>query len=138
MNTSQNFLISIQGVTTENDILERFTGQLEHLSFSIQDLHYLNFQSSISILMRLELEQSTDKESLNKVLDKVAKQFKLELLIYPLPERSIAASSHPYFLTLLRLLRFEMGLLGSIEKKRLRTVPVDNLWEFFHHSSVLT
>ena len=101
MNTSQNFLISIQGVTTENDVLERFTGQLEHLSFSIQDLHYLNFQSSLSILMRLELEQSTDKESLNKVLDKVAKQFKLELLIYPLPERSIAASSHPYFLTLL-------------------------------------
>tara|TARA_B100000408_G_C10166878_1_gene168878 strand:- start:196 stop:513 length:318 start_codon:yes stop_codon:yes gene_type:complete len=101
MNTSQNFLISIQGVTTENDVLERFTGQLEHLSFSIQDLHYLNFQSSLSILMRLELEQSTDKESLNKVLDKVAKQFKLELLIYPLPERSIAASSHPYILTLL-------------------------------------
>ena len=56
MNTSQNFLISIQGITTENDVLERFMGQLEHLSFSIQDLHYLNFQSSLSILMRLELE----------------------------------------------------------------------------------
>ncbi len=97
MNTSQNFLISIQGVTTENDVLERFTGQLEHLSFSIQDLHYLNFQSSLSILMRLELEQSTDKESLNKVLDKVAKQFKLELLIYPLPERSSCFKSSLFF-----------------------------------------
>ena len=101
MNTSQNILISIQGVTSENNVLERFMGQLEQVSFSIHDLHYRNFQSSLSILMCLELHQSIDKEYLNEFLEKVAKEFKLELLIYPLPERSISASSKPYILTLL-------------------------------------
>ena len=55
MNPAQNFLITIQGVTNEREVLERFTEKLEHLNFSIRDLHYLNFQSSLSLLMRLEL-----------------------------------------------------------------------------------
>ena len=101
MKAFQNFLITIQGATTEKDVLERFTEQLEQLSFTIRDMHYLNFESSLSLLMRLELAESADKESLTKVLDKVAKKYKLELLIYPLPESCATVGSHSYILTLL-------------------------------------
>ena len=101
MNSAQNYLITIQGDTTERDVLERFTEQLEHLKFSVRDLHYLNFESSLSLLMRLELAESADKESLTKVLDKVARQFQLGLLIHPLPVISIDAPIHRYILTLL-------------------------------------
>jgi phosphoserine phosphatase len=101
MNSAQNFLISIQGATTEKDVLERFTEQLEYLNFSIRDLHYLNFQSSLSLLMRLEVAESVDKETLTVVLEKVAKQYQLELLVFPLPQMSIAVPNHRYILTLL-------------------------------------
>ncbi|MDP6295629.1 MAG: phosphoserine phosphatase SerB [SAR324 cluster bacterium] len=101
MNPAQNFLITIQGVTNERDVLERFTEKLEHLNFSIRDLHYLNFQSSLSLLMRLELAQSADKESLTVVLENVAKQYQLELLVFPLPQMPIATPIHRYILTLL-------------------------------------
>ncbi|HCV44553.1 MAG TPA: hypothetical protein DF909_00450, partial [Deltaproteobacteria bacterium] len=99
MNPAQNFLITIQGATTERDVLERFTEKLEHLNFSIRDLHYLNFQSSLSLLMRLELAQSADKESLTVVLENVAKQYQLELLVFPLPQMPIATPIHRYILT---------------------------------------
>ena len=101
MNPAQNFLITIQGVTNERDVLERFTEKLEHLNFSIRDLHYLNFQSSLSLLMRLELAQSVDKESLTVVLENVAKQYQLELLVFPLPQMPVATLIHRYILTLL-------------------------------------
>ncbi len=101
MNSAQNFLITIQGATTEKDVLERFTEQLEYLNFSIRDLHYLNFQSSLSLLMRLEVAESVDKETLTVVLEKVAKQYQLELLVFPLPQMSIAVPNHRYILTLL-------------------------------------
>ena len=101
MSSAQNYLITIQGTTTERDVLERFTEQLEHLKFSVRDLHYLNFDSSLSLLMCLELAESADKESLIKVLDKLARQFQLELLIYPLPGISIVTQIHRNFLTLL-------------------------------------
>ena len=101
MNPAQNFLITIQGVTNERDVLERFTEKLEHLNFSIRDLHYLNFQSSLSLLMRLELAQSADKESLTVVLENVAKQYRLELLVFPLPQMPVATPIHRYILTLL-------------------------------------
>jgi phosphoserine phosphatase len=101
MNSAQNFLITIQGATTEKDVLERFTEQLECLNFSIRDLHYLNFQSSLSLLMRLEVAESVDKETLTVVLEKVAKQYQLELLVFPLPQMSIAVPNHRYILTLL-------------------------------------
>ena len=101
MNPAQNFLITIQGVTNERDVLERFTEKLEHLNFSIRDLHYLNFQSSLSLLMRLELAQSADKESLTVVLENVAKQYQLELLVFPLPQMPVATPIHRYILTLL-------------------------------------
>ncbi len=101
MNPAQNFLITIQGVTNERDVLERFTEKLEHLNFSIRDLHYLNFQSSLSLLMRLELAQSADKESLTVVLENVAKQYQLQLLVFPLPQMPVATPIHRYILTLL-------------------------------------
>ena len=101
MKTTQNFLITIQGATSEKDVLERFTSQLERLSFSIQNMHFLNFQSSLFLLMHLELAESSDKKSLTKVLDKVAKHYKLELLICQLPESSITSPENRYILTLL-------------------------------------
>ena len=101
MNPAQNFLITIQGVTNERDVLERFTEKLEHLNFTIRDLHYLNFQSSLSLLMHLELAQSADKESLTVVLENVAKQYQLELLVFPLPQMPVATPIHRYILTLL-------------------------------------
>ncbi len=101
MNPAQNFLITIQGVTNERDVLERFTEKLEHLNFSIRDLHYLNFQSSLSLLMHLELSQSADKESLTVVLENVVKQYQLELLVFPLPQMPVATPIHRYILTLL-------------------------------------
>ena len=101
MNPAQNFLITIQGVTNERDVLERFTEKLEHLNFTIRDLHYLNFQSSLSLLMHLELSQSADKESLTVVLENVVKQYQLELLVFPLPQMPVATPIHRYILTLL-------------------------------------
>ena len=101
MNPAQNFLITIQGVTNEREVLERFTEKLEHLNFSIRDLHYLNFQSSLSLLMHLELSQSADKESLTVVLENVVKQYQLELLVFPLPQMPVATPIHRYILTLL-------------------------------------
>jgi len=38
ISSAQNYLITIQGATTERDVLERFTEQLEHLMFSVRDL----------------------------------------------------------------------------------------------------
>ena len=101
MNPAQNFLITIQGVTNERDVLERFTEKLEYLNFSIRDLHYLNFQSSLSLLMHLELSQSAEKESLTVVLENVVKHYQFELLVFPLPQMPVATPIHRYILTLL-------------------------------------
>ena len=89
MNVTNNFLISIQGTAADKDVLESFTAQLELLSFSLKDMHYLNFRSSISLLMRLELAESCDQDYLKKVLDKVANKYKLELQIHSLPDSSV-------------------------------------------------
>ena len=101
MISAQNCLITIQGATTKRDVLERFTEQLDSLKFCVRELHYLNFESSLSLLMLLELAESEDKESLTKLLDKVTRQFQLKLLIYPLLGISIATPIHRYILTLL-------------------------------------
>ena len=89
MNVTSNFLISIQGTAADKDVLESFTAQLELLFFSLKDMHYLNFRSSISLLMRLELAESCDQDYLKKVLDKVANKYKLELQIHSLPDSSV-------------------------------------------------
>ena len=101
MNPAQNLLIIIQCASIEREVLERFTEKLDDLNFSIRDLHYLNFQSSLSMLMRLELAQSADKESLTVVLENVAKQYQLELLVFPLPQMPVTTPIHRYILTLL-------------------------------------
>ena len=61
MNDSQNFLITVQGPATMLDVLEHFTKQLEERSFSILDMHYLNCQSALFLLIRLEVSDFTDK-----------------------------------------------------------------------------
>ena len=61
MNDSQNFLITVQGPATMLDVLEHFTKQLEERSFSILDMHYLNCQSALFLLIRLEVYDFTDK-----------------------------------------------------------------------------
>ena len=43
------------------DVLEHFTKQLEERSFSILDMHYLNCQSALFLLIRLEVSDFTDK-----------------------------------------------------------------------------
>ena len=75
MNDSQNFLITVQGPATMLDVLEHFTNQLEVRSFSILDMHYLNCQSALFLLIRLEFSDFTGKNSLRKELDKVAKKY---------------------------------------------------------------
>ncbi len=65
------------------DVLEHFTKQLEERSFSILDMHYLNCQSALSLVRCLEISDFTDKNSLRKKLDKVAKKYQLEMLISP-------------------------------------------------------
>ena len=77
MNDSQNFLITVQGPATMLDVLEHFTKKLEERSFSILHMHYLNCQSSLFLLIRLEVSDFTDKNSLRKLLDKVAKNISL-------------------------------------------------------------
>ena len=89
MNDSQNFLITVQGPATMLDVLEHFTKQLEERSFSILDMYYLNCQSALFLLILLEFSGFTDKNSLRKELDKVAKKYQLELLISPLTEMTI-------------------------------------------------
>ena len=61
MNDSQNFLITVQGPATMLDVLEHFTKQLEERSFSILHMHYLNCQSALFLLIRLEVSDFTDK-----------------------------------------------------------------------------
>ena len=83
------------------DVLEHFTKQLEERSFSILHMHYLNCQSALFLLIRLEVSDFTDKNSLRKELDKVAKKYQLELLISQLPELTIVSPVHRYILTFL-------------------------------------
>jgi len=71
---SHSFLVTIQGTASEMDVLEHFTEDLDRKSFSIHDIHYLNFQAVHSLLIRLELLNSTDKDYLAKELDVVAKK----------------------------------------------------------------
>ena len=61
MNDSQNFLITVQGPATMLDVLEHFTKQLEERSFSILDMHYMNCQSALFLLIRLEVSDFPDK-----------------------------------------------------------------------------
>ena len=86
------------------DVLEHFTKQLEERSFSILDMHYLNCQSALFLLIRLEVFDFTDENDLwAKTLDKVAKKYQPELLIIPLPEMTNVSPVYRYILTLLRL-----------------------------------
>ena len=101
MNDSQNFLITIQGPATVLDVLVHFTKQLEERSFSILDMYYLNCQSALFLLILLEFSGFTDKNSLRKELDKVAKKYQLDLLNSPVPEMTIVSPVHRYILTLL-------------------------------------
>ena len=74
MNASHSFLVTIQGTASEMDVLEHFTENLDRKSFPIHDIHYLNFQAVHSLLIRLELLNSTDKDYIAKELDVVAKK----------------------------------------------------------------
>lgn len=81
--------------------MEDFTKQLEECSFFILDMYYRNNKSVLSLLIRLEIFDSADMDSLRKKLDKVAKKYQLELMIRQLPEMTIDSPVHSYFLTLL-------------------------------------
>ena len=52
------------------DVLEHFTKQLEERSFPILHMHYLNCQSAIFLLIRLDVSNFTYKNSLRKELEK--------------------------------------------------------------------
>ena len=58
---SQNFLITVQGTATMLDVLKNFTKQLEERSFAILDMHYLNCQSALFLLIRLDVSDFTDE-----------------------------------------------------------------------------
>ena len=105
MNESQNFLITIQGPATMLEVLEHFTKQMEERSFSILNMHYLNCQSALFLLIRLEVSDYTDMYSLRKELDKFVKKYQVELLISPLHEMTIVSPVHSYILTLMKVLK---------------------------------
>ena len=73
MSDSQNHFVTMQGPVSEVDVLEHFTVHFEHSDFSIRDIHYINSQSALSLLVRLELADSADIPVLRKELDIAAK-----------------------------------------------------------------
>ena len=91
----------MQGPVSEVDVLEHFTVHLEHSAFSIRDIHYINSQSALSLLVRLELADSADIAVLRKELDIAAKKYNLEIQINPLNEAPAASPVYRYILTLL-------------------------------------
>ena len=101
MSDSQNLLVTMQGPVSEVDVLEHFTVHLEHSAFSIRDIHYINSQSALSLLMRLELADSADIAVLRKELDIAAKKYNLEIQINLLNEAPAASPVYRYILTLL-------------------------------------
>ena len=83
MSDSQNLLVTMQGPVSEVDVLDNFTVHLEHSAFSIRDIHYINRQSVLSLLVRLELADSADMAFLWKELDLAGKNIILRYrLIY--------------------------------------------------------
>ena len=130
MKASHSFLVTIQGTASEMDVLEHFTEHLDRKSFYIHDIHYLNFQAVHSLLIRLELLNSTDKDYLAKELDVVAKKNNFELIINPLPETSVVSSGHQYILTLLSQQihpRLLTKLFCHLRKKQLRVTEISPL-----------
>ena len=124
---SHSFLVSIQGTASEMDVLEHFTEDLDRKSFSIHDIHYLNFQAVHSLLICLELLNSTDKDFLAKELDIVAKKNNFELIIIPLPESSVVSSGYQYILNLLSQQinpRLLTKLFYHLRKKQLRVTEI--------------
>ena len=81
MGDSQNLLVTMQGPVSEVDVLEHFKVHLEHSAFSIRDIHYINSQPALSLLVRLELADSFDIAVLRKELDIAAKKYNLEIQI---------------------------------------------------------
>ena len=61
MNYSQNFLVTVEEPAIMLDVLENFTEQLEERSFSIPDMFYMNCQSALFLLIRLEILDLTVK-----------------------------------------------------------------------------
>ena len=83
MSDSQNLLVTMQGPVSEVDVLDNFTVNLEHSAFSIRDIYYVNRQSVLSLLVRLELADSADMAFLWKELDLAEKNIILRYrLIY--------------------------------------------------------
>ncbi len=82
MSDSQNLLVTMQGPVSEVDVLEHFTVHLEHSAFSIRDIHYINSQSALSLLVRLELADSADIAVLRKELDIAEKKILRYRLIH--------------------------------------------------------
>jgi len=74
MNDSQNFLITVQGPATMLDVLEHFTKQLEERSFFILHMHYLNCQSALFLLIRLEVSDFIDKNLSEKRIGQSGKK----------------------------------------------------------------
>ena len=74
MSYSQNLLVTMQGTVSGVNVPEHFTVHLEHSAFSIRDIHYINSQSALSMLVRLELADSADIAVLRKELDIAAKK----------------------------------------------------------------
>ncbi|MBC8258627.1 MAG: phosphoserine phosphatase SerB [SAR324 cluster bacterium] len=130
MSETQSFLVTVQGPTAEQDVLEHFMEQLEDSSFSISALHYLNCQSALSLLMHLELSDSADLKLLTQELHQLANKFQLELLISPLQNFKVTPPAHRYILTLLsQQLRPELltKLFRYLRDKQLRVTAVSPL-----------
>ena len=74
MNDLQNFLITVQGPATMLDVLEHFIKHLEERSFSIMDMHSLNCQSALFLLICLEVSDFTDKNLYEKRIGQSGKK----------------------------------------------------------------
>ena len=87
MSDSQNLFVTMQGPVSEVDVLEHFTVHLEHSAFSIRDIHYINSQSVLSLLVRIELSDTADISVLRKELDIAAKNIILGYRLIHLTKR---------------------------------------------------
>ena len=119
----------MQGPVSEVDVLEHFTVHLEHSAFSIRDIHYINSQSALSMLVRPELVDSADIAVLRKELDIAAKN-NLEIQINPLNEAPAASPVYRYILTLLsQQLRTELltKLFRQLRERSLHVAGISPL-----------
>lgn len=101
MDQTQKLLISVQGTTEAQYVLESFTLALQQHSVSIKEMHHLNFQNAISLLMQVDFPAITNQALLIQELKKTADSFGLILVVHSPLAQPITISKHRYILTLL-------------------------------------